>query len=177
MTSADEPRYTDVPTHLEDDATLVSHSILRPRAPPHTVTHYSSRQLQGNQILPQLPPKDREALLALGVRQLAGGLHHRTRRRPFSTAYFPDSGVVSVVSEMTTGHHLAVATVGAEGVLGWGTRDPRTSVRGLGCLRVRRERSTNRQSNPCRTRASKYRNRGSVGIAPSPAGSRLVETA
>lgn len=40
---------------------------------------------------------------------------------PFSTVFFPDSGVVSVVSEMTTGHHLAVATVGADGMLGIGT--------------------------------------------------------
>jgi CRP-like cAMP-binding protein len=35
-----------------------------------------------------------------------------------ATMYFPDSGVLSLISEMTTGHQVAVAAVGAEGVIG-----------------------------------------------------------
>src|SRR3954447_8641927 len=85
------------------------------------VTDYSSRPLPGNQILRQLPPKDREALLAHSEYiNLPVGYTIARVEDPFSTVYFPESGVVSVVSEMTTGHHLAVATVGAEGVLGLG---------------------------------------------------------
>jgi CRP-like cAMP-binding protein len=33
-------------------------------------------------------------------------------------AYFPDSGLFSLVSEMTTGHHVGIAAVGAEGAIG-----------------------------------------------------------
>jgi CRP-like cAMP-binding protein len=39
---------------------------------------------------------------------------------PKSTAYFPDSGVISRVSEMTTGHQVAIAAVGREGMIGAG---------------------------------------------------------
>jgi CRP-like cAMP-binding protein len=86
------------------------------------VTDYSSRPLPVNQILRQLPAKDREALLAHSEYiNLPVGYTIARVEDPFSTVYFPESGVVSVVSEMTTGHHLAVATVGAEGVLGVGT--------------------------------------------------------
>ena len=35
-----------------------------------------------------------------------------------SFAYFPDTGIISLVSQMTTGHQVAVATVGSEGVVG-----------------------------------------------------------
>ena len=38
-----------------------------------------------------------------------------------SAAFFPESGLISVVSEMATGHQVAVATVGAEGVFGLGS--------------------------------------------------------
>ncbi len=37
---------------------------------------------------------------------------------PVTTAYFPDSGVIAWISEMATGHHVAVASVGAEGLVG-----------------------------------------------------------
>jgi len=72
-----------------------------------------------NQILLQLAESDRNTLLehADHVRLPIG----HTLARPgdaISWAYFPDTGVVSVVSEMTTGHQVAVSAVGAEGVIG-----------------------------------------------------------
>jgi len=92
------------------------------RASPLTVTNHPPASQPGNQLLQQFPPKDREALLAESE-CISFPVGHTLARvaDPFSTVYFPDRGVVSVVSEMTTGHHLAVATVGAEGVLGLGT--------------------------------------------------------
>ena len=67
----------------------------------------------------QLAAKDREALLA-DAEYLRLPIGHTFARvgDPIAAAYFPDSGVISVSSEMTTGHHVAVAAVGAEGVLG-----------------------------------------------------------
>jgi CRP-like cAMP-binding protein len=35
-------------------------------------------------------------------------------------AYFPDAGVISLVSQMTTGHHVAVAALGEDSVVGLG---------------------------------------------------------
>jgi CRP-like cAMP-binding protein len=74
-----------------------------------------------NHILLQLPERERETLLfeAEYVRLPVG----RTVARPgddISWAYFPESGVVSLVSEMTTGHQVAVAAVGPEGIVGVG---------------------------------------------------------
>jgi len=37
-----------------------------------------------------------------------------------ATIYFPDSGVFSLISEMTTGHQVGIAAVGAEGAIGLG---------------------------------------------------------
>src|SRR4051812_29007997 len=67
----------------------------------------------------QLAPDDREALVADAeyVRLPIGHTFARVGD-PIAAAYFPDSGVMSVISEMTTGHHIALAAVGAEGVLG-----------------------------------------------------------
>jgi CRP-like cAMP-binding protein len=39
---------------------------------------------------------------------------------PITNGYFPDEGLLSLISEMTTGHHVAIATVGVEGMLGIG---------------------------------------------------------
>jgi CRP-like cAMP-binding protein len=83
------------------------------------VTRHSNRKPKQNQLLMQLATKDREALVADAeyVRLPIGRTFARAGD-PISAAYFPDSGVMSVISEMTTGHHVAVAAVGAEGVLG-----------------------------------------------------------
>jgi len=74
-----------------------------------------------NQILRQLAARDRASLLADAdyVRLPVG----HTVARPGDDVvwvYFPETGVVSFVSEMTTGHQVAVAAVGAEGAIGLG---------------------------------------------------------
>jgi CRP-like cAMP-binding protein len=74
-----------------------------------------------NQILRQLAARDLESLLADAdyVHRPVG----HTIARPGDDAvwvYFPDTGIVSFVSEMTTGHQVAVAAVGAEGAIGLG---------------------------------------------------------
>lgn len=74
-----------------------------------------------NHILLQLTQGDRDTLLAEAecVRLPAGS----TLARPgdeIASIYFPDAGVISVVSEMATGHQVAVAVVGREGLLGVG---------------------------------------------------------
>jgi CRP-like cAMP-binding protein len=52
---------------------------------------------------------------------------------PFKAAYFPEDGVISLISEMTTGHQVAVDAVGSDGVIGLGAlfgmhHDPYSSV-------------------------------------------------
>jgi CRP-like cAMP-binding protein len=75
----------------------------------------------GNHILIQLPASDLDAVLSdAEYIELPGGYALARAGDPISTAYFPDSGVISLVSEMTTGHHVAVAAVGSEGVIGVG---------------------------------------------------------
>jgi len=72
-----------------------------------------------NHILRQLTASDRETLLAeADYIGLPVGETFTSVGDPISTAYFPDSGVISLVSEMRTGHQVAVAAVGAEGVVG-----------------------------------------------------------
>jgi CRP-like cAMP-binding protein len=72
-----------------------------------------------NRLLLQLPPRDREALLRESeyLTLPVGDLCARAGD-PISTMYFPDAGVISLVSQMTTGHQVAVAAVGAEGMIG-----------------------------------------------------------
>jgi CRP-like cAMP-binding protein len=71
--------------------------------------------------LRQLTAGERHTLLAEAecVRIPAG----TTLARPgdeIASIFFPDAGVISVVSEMATGHQVAVAVVGREGLLGVG---------------------------------------------------------
>jgi CRP-like cAMP-binding protein len=92
----------------------VTRRALRPRkGPPQRSVGFN------NHILAQLPADDREALLA-GAEYTALPVGHTFARVGdlISRAYFPDTGVISMVSEMTTGHQVAVATVGAEGAIG-----------------------------------------------------------
>ena len=72
-----------------------------------------------NRVLNQLPPDDRAALLAEAEHVvLRAGATFATAGEPIATAYFPDSGVLAYVSEMTTGHQLGVGAVGADGLIG-----------------------------------------------------------
>ena len=72
-----------------------------------------------NRILTHLSNRERAALLADAEHVvLPAG---QTLARPgdaITHLYFPDSGVIAWVSEMASGHHVAVASVGAEGVVG-----------------------------------------------------------
>jgi CRP-like cAMP-binding protein len=74
-----------------------------------------------NQMLLQLPERDRETLL-LDSEYLDLQVGESVARAGdrISSVYFPDAGVISLVSEMTTGHQVAVAAVGEEGMLGLG---------------------------------------------------------
>ena len=63
-----------------------------------------------NQILHQLPTADRNALLFEGgYIGLAIGQTIARMGDLISWAYFPDDGFISLISEMTTGHQVAVA--------------------------------------------------------------------
>jgi CRP-like cAMP-binding protein len=74
-----------------------------------------------NHILLQLPASERDALLAdAECIDLPAGQVVAREGDQISAAFFPDSGVISVVSEMATGHHVAVAAVGSDGVVGVG---------------------------------------------------------
>ena len=75
-----------------------------------------------NRLLLALPAADREALLT-GAEYVTLPVGHTYARAadPIVTAYFPDSGVISLVSEMTTGHQVAVAALGQEGLIGLGS--------------------------------------------------------
>ena len=74
-----------------------------------------------NRLLLQLPVQAQETLLG-GADYVALPLGHPLARigDTVSAAYFPDAGLMSLISEMTTGHHVAVAAVGAEGMVGLG---------------------------------------------------------
>jgi CRP-like cAMP-binding protein len=74
-----------------------------------------------NDLLLQLSPGTRETLLnEAHYVELPVGRTFARVGDPIAAAYFPDSGVLSLIREMTTGHQVAVAAVGAEGVIGLG---------------------------------------------------------
>lgn len=74
-----------------------------------------------NHLLRQLPPPVRESLLEEAeYMTLPVGQAFARVGDPVTKSYFPDDGLMSLISEMTTGHHVAVATVGVEGMLGIG---------------------------------------------------------
>ena len=72
-----------------------------------------------NQILTQLPDSDRDVLLANTRTTLlpVGDTVARVSDAMWSV-YLPETGVLSLVSEMTTGHQVGVGTVGREGIVG-----------------------------------------------------------
>jgi len=73
-----------------------------------------------NQLLTQLSDVDRDALLP-GAHQarLAVGHTILCAGDTMPSAYFPDTGVLAIVSEMATGHQVAVDVVGADGMIGF----------------------------------------------------------
>jgi len=74
-----------------------------------------------NDILIHLTAHERAALLDGGERMvLPAGETFAAADEVVSTAYFPDSGVLSYISTMATGHQLAVAAIGPDGLIGAG---------------------------------------------------------
>jgi CRP-like cAMP-binding protein len=74
-----------------------------------------------NHLLLQLPAGTREALLNQAEYiELPVGRTFARAGDPIVSVYFPDSGVLSLICQTTTGHQVAVAAVGAEGVVGLG---------------------------------------------------------
>ena len=73
-----------------------------------------------NQLLTQLSDGDRDSLLS-GAHQarLPAGHTILCAGDSMLSAYFPDTGVLSLVSEMATGHQVAVDIVGADGMIGF----------------------------------------------------------
>jgi CRP-like cAMP-binding protein len=74
-----------------------------------------------NHVLRQLPPAVRRSLLD-GSEYITVPVGHALARvgDPVTYGYFPDDGLLSLISEMTTGHHVAIATLGVEGMVGIG---------------------------------------------------------
>jgi CRP-like cAMP-binding protein len=72
-----------------------------------------------NHILNQLPASERNALLADAEYAVlrAGDTFARAGER-IRSAFFPESGVISSISQMATGHQVTIALIGAEGLLG-----------------------------------------------------------
>jgi CRP-like cAMP-binding protein len=85
------------------------------------VTPYSSVDRDDNQLLYPLSAEDRASLLgdAEYVR-LAAGQRLASVGDPIVAVYLPESGVMSGISEMASGHRLAIAAIGSEGALGVG---------------------------------------------------------
>jgi CRP-like cAMP-binding protein len=75
-----------------------------------------------NHVLRQLSPVVRKLLLD-GAEYITLPVGQAFARvgDPVTNGYFPDDGLLSLISEMTTGHHVAIATVGVEGMLGIGS--------------------------------------------------------
>jgi CRP-like cAMP-binding protein len=76
------------------------------------------RQLK-NRLLAQLPDDERALLLAdAEYIVVPAGQTLAAPGEPVSIAFFPDTGAFCWISDMRTGHQVAVALVGTEGVLG-----------------------------------------------------------
>jgi CRP-like cAMP-binding protein len=72
-----------------------------------------------NQLLARLSNVDREALLS-GAHQARLAVGHTILCAGDTlSAYCPDTGVLAIVSEMATGHQVAVDVVGADGMIGF----------------------------------------------------------
>jgi len=73
-----------------------------------------------NHLLTQLSDGDRDALLSSAHQaRLPVGHTILCAGDTMLSAYFPDTGVLSLVSEMATGHQVAVDIVGADGMIGF----------------------------------------------------------
>lgn len=94
--------------------------------------------LSRNRLLAQLPRdiQDRLAPLVRTVPLRAGDLLF-SARAPATAAYFPESGLVSLVSSVRSGETLDVGLVGSDGVLGASTLTGVDEMPCDGIIRVR----------------------------------------
>jgi CRP-like cAMP-binding protein len=68
-----------------------------------------------------MPSATREALLTgADYAELPVGRTFARAGDPITAAYFPDAGLLPLIGDMTTGHQVAVAAVGVEGLIGVG---------------------------------------------------------
>src|SRR5688572_2592064 len=91
-----------------------------PRCRQRRIVHSSTPGSHtANQLLTQASNGDRAALLS-GAHQARLAVGHTILCAGDSmlSAYFPDTGVLAIVSEMATGHQVAVDMVGADGIIG-----------------------------------------------------------
>lgn len=81
----------------------------------------SNDDASNNQILAALPPAERDLLLthATHVVLSAGEILMRSGD-PISLVYFPTTGLISIVGALRSGHQMAVAATGREGLVGMG---------------------------------------------------------
>ena len=71
-----------------------------------------------NRVLLETPSDDRDALLSDSpLIVLRAGQTFAREGEPVSSVFFPVSGVVACVSQMTSGHDVAVAAVGRDGIV------------------------------------------------------------
>jgi len=90
-----------------------------PTGGPHAGLH--GHDPPKNHLLCQLPPVVRKTLLYdADYITLAVGQAFARVGDPVTNGFFPDDGLVSLISEMTTGHHVAISAVGVEGMVGTG---------------------------------------------------------
>jgi len=91
-----------------------------PGEPTRSVTRRHARHpTPRNLVLRQLPLREREVLLADAQFVDLPDAHELARAGdPISSTYFPETGVISRISVMTTGHQVAVAATGCEGMIG-----------------------------------------------------------
>src|SRR4051795_3400409 len=130
MGTCESHLYTDVPTRRKTGDTLTTAQSAPQSIPTSDVIRRAHRPrknppkhsaVHANRILLQLPQADRDGLLA-GAEYVSLPVSHTFARAgdPIAKAFFPDRGVISLISEMTTGHQVAVAAIGEEGVVGLG---------------------------------------------------------
>ena len=99
-----------------------------PRRPSASSSHVGLGQIDArgrptpkNRLLLQLQSETRDMLLhEADYVALPLGRTFARVGDAITAAYFPDSGLLSFISEMTTGHQIVVDAVGAEGLIGLG---------------------------------------------------------
>src|SRR5204863_5318382 len=118
--------YSGVPTAAGGSATLTPFDAATAESATVVVNQDSHRRKMPrpdvkNELLLQLPDDLRDNLLRdASYIDLPAGVAFARVGDATAACYFPDGGLLSLVSEMTTGHHVAITAVGVEGMVGFG---------------------------------------------------------